>query len=176
VVRVGYGGSQGDRAAAAPWKVEHSGAPFVREDLGDVRNASASGAPERATRKVRSMHRESEKHGPVRDEHRRKETENLSRSGAGRTGEGRPGGGDVPTERPRTPPRGMSPADVARRAALTRHLPPSEFPADRARLLTHLRSHRAPELVIDAVSGLPEGQQFQTLGEVVRAIGLVTER
>jgi hypothetical protein len=42
-------------------------------------------------------------------------------------------------------------------------------------LLTHLRSRRAPESVIDAVSGLPEGEQFQTLGEVVRAIGLLTE-
>lgn len=121
------------------------------------------------------MHRESDKQGPVRDDYLRKETDNLSRSGAGRTGEGRPSGGDAPPER-RTPSRGMSPADVARRAALTRHLPPSEFPADRARLLTHLRSHRAPESVIDAVSGLPEGRQFRTLGEVVRAIGLLTER
>jgi hypothetical protein len=121
------------------------------------------------------MHRESDKQGPVRDD-LRKETDSLSRSGAGRTGEGRPGRGDTPPEQRRTPPRGMSPADVARRAALTRHLPPSEFPADRAHLLTHLRSQRAPESVIDAVSGLPEGKQFQTLGEVVRAIGLLSER
>jgi len=121
------------------------------------------------------MQRESDKQGPVRDEYLHKETESLSRNGAGHTGESRPGGGDASPERPRTPPRGMSPADVARRAALTRHLPPSEFPADRAHLLTHLRSHRAPESVIDAVSGLPEGQEFHTLGEVVRAIGLLTE-
>jgi hypothetical protein len=121
------------------------------------------------------MHRESDKQGPVRDDHVRKETENLSRGGADRAGEGRPSGGDTPPERRRTP-RGMSPADVARRATLTRHLPTSEFPADRARLLTHLRSHRAPESVIDAVSGLPEGKQFQTLGEVVREIGLLSER
>lgn len=121
------------------------------------------------------MQRESDKQGPVRDDYLRKETESLSRNGAGRTGESRPGGGDASSERPRTPPRGMSPADVARRAALTRHLPPSEFPADRARLLAHLRSHRAPESVVDAVSGLPEGREFTTLGEVVRAIGLLTE-
>jgi hypothetical protein len=120
------------------------------------------------------MQRESDKQGPVRDEYLRKETESL-RNGVGDTSASRPGGGDASPERPRTPPRGMSPADVARRAALTRHLPPSEFPADRARLLTHLRSHRAPESVIDAVSGLPEGQEFHTLGEVVRAIGLLTE-
>jgi hypothetical protein len=122
------------------------------------------------------MHRESDKQGPVRDDYLRKETESLSRSGVGRTGESRQGGGDAPPESPRTPPRGMSPADVARRAALTRHLPPSVFPADRASLLTHLRSHRAPETVVSAVSGLPEGQEFHTLGEVVRAIGLLSER
>jgi uncharacterized protein DUF2795 len=122
------------------------------------------------------MHRESDKQGPVRDDYLHKETESLSRNGVGHGREGRPGGGDAPPERPRTPPRGMSPADVARRAALTRHLPPSVFPADRARLLTHLRSHRAPESVVDAVSGLSEGKQFHTLGEVVREIGLLTER
>lgn len=122
------------------------------------------------------MQRESDKQGPVRDDYLRKETESLSRSGADRTGEGPARGGDAAAERPRTPLRGMSPADVARRAALTRHLPPSEFPADRARLLTHLRSRRAPESVIDAVSGLPEGKEFHTLGEVVRAIGLFSEQ
>lgn len=122
------------------------------------------------------MHRESEKHSPVRDDYLRKETGGLSRSGAGRTEEGRPEGDRATApERPRTPPRGMSPADVARRAELTRHLPPGEFPADRARLLTRLRARHAPDSVIDAVSGLPEGQEFQTLGEVVRAIGLRTE-
>jgi hypothetical protein len=120
------------------------------------------------------MQRESDKQGPVRDDYLHKETESLSRSGVGRTGESRTGGNDSP-EHPRTPPRGMSPADVARRAALTRHLPPSEFPADKAHLLAHLRSHRAPESVIDAVSGLPEGKEFHTLGEVVRDIGLLTE-
>jgi hypothetical protein len=118
------------------------------------------------------MHRESEKQGPVRDDFPRTEREGLGRGGAGRTEEGRA----TPPERPRTPSRGMSPADVARRAELTRHLPPGEFPADRARLLTHLRARRAPESVIDAVSGLPEGKQFQSLAEVVRAIGLRTER
>jgi hypothetical protein len=120
------------------------------------------------------MHRESDKQVRVRDEYLHKETESLSSGEAGR--ESRPGGGDAPPERPRTPSRGMSPADVARRAALTRHLPPNVFPADRARLLAHLRSHRAPESVVEAVSGLPEGERFSTLGEVVRAIGLLTER
>lgn len=119
------------------------------------------------------MQRESEKHGPVRGEYSRPGTEDLSRGGP----EDRAGGDrEAAPERPRTPPRGMSPAEVARRAELTRHLPPGEFPADRARLLNRLRSRRAPDSVVDAVSGLPEGKEFHSLGEVVRAIGLRTER
>jgi hypothetical protein len=114
------------------------------------------------------MHRESEKHGPVRGDYPRPGTEDLSRSGAEeRSGSDRA----TAPERPRTPPPGMSPADVARRAELTRHLPPGEFPADRASLLTRLKTRHAPDSVIDAVSGLPEDREFHTLGEVVRAIG-----
>jgi hypothetical protein len=117
------------------------------------------------------MHRESEKRSPVRDDYPRKETESLIRGGAIRTEEDRPGGRGTRPERPRS----VSPADVARRAELTRHLPPSEFPADRERLLAHLRTRKAPGSVIDAVSGLPDGPDYQSLGEVVRAIGLRTE-
>lgn len=65
----------------------------------------------------------------------------------------------------------MSPIDVARRAELSRHLPPDEFPADREGLLANLRRKRAPDSVIETVAGLPEGPRFQTVGEVIRAIG-----
>lgn len=127
------------------------------------------------------MHRESEKHSPVRHDSLRTDADSLIREGAaGPEGpEGlestSPGGRGSPAERP-APPRGMSPADVARRAELTRHLPPSEFPADRARLLAHLRSRKVPESVVDVVSRLPEGREFQSLAEVVRAVGLRSER
>lgn len=118
------------------------------------------------------MQRESDKQGIARDDHLRKETEDLiGGSGATRTDEDRAGRGEAMARRS---PRGVSPADVARRAELSRHLPPSEFPADRKRLLAHLRSRHAPDSVIDAVSGLPEGQEFRTIGEIVRAIGLRT--
>jgi hypothetical protein len=121
------------------------------------------------------MHRESEKHSPVREDHPRKESESLIRGGGATRTEGDGSGGrSTPPEHPGAP-RGMSPADVARRAELTRHLPPSEFPADRGRLLAHLRTRRAPDSVVDAISGLPEGREFQSLGEVVRAIGVRTE-
>src|SRR4051812_30090151 len=49
------------------------------------------------------------------------------------------------------PAPGMSPADVARRAELSRHLPPGEFPADRDGLLAHLRRKKAPASVIETI-------------------------
>src|SRR4051794_38628857 len=104
------------------------------------------------------MHRESEKQSPVRDEYLRKDTE-MSRNSAGRTETGRADetAHERTVARERRSPRGMSPAELARRAELTRHLPSGEFPADRARLLSRLQTRRVPDSVIDAVSGLPEG-------------------
>lgn len=115
------------------------------------------------------MHRESDDHGPARNDYLRKQS--LMRSGgATRADEDRPGGRAASPERPAAR-RCMSPADVARRAELTRHLPPAEFPADRSGLLAHLRARRAPDSVIDAISRLPEGREFHTIGEIVRALG-----
>ncbi|MCO6010605.1 DUF2795 domain-containing protein [Actinoallomurus purpureus] len=117
------------------------------------------------------MQRESDKQGTAQDEHLRKETTNLIRgSGTGRAEHG--GAGADAAAQPSRPARGMSPADVARRAELSRHLPPGEFPADRRHLLAHLRSKGAPDSVVEAISGLPEGKEFRTIGEVVREIGL----
>lgn len=117
------------------------------------------------------MQRESDKQGRARSDHLREETKDLVR---GREPVRVDGGADRPEGPGRRPARGVSPADVARRAELTRHLPPSEFPADRRRLLAYLRRRKAPESVVEAVSGLPEGQEFHTVGEIVRAIGLRT--
>jgi hypothetical protein len=117
------------------------------------------------------MQRESDKQGTAEDEHLRKEAKNLIRgSGAAQAEHG--GTGADPAARPPRSARGMSPAEVARRAELSRHLPPSEFPADRRRLLAHLRSKGAPDSVVETVSGLPEGKEFRTIGEIVREIGL----
>ncbi|MEV5705205.1 DUF2795 domain-containing protein [Actinoallomurus sp. NPDC052274] len=117
------------------------------------------------------MQRESDKQGTAQDEHLRKETNNLIR-GSGTTRSEHGGTGGDATARPARPARGMSPAEVARRAELSRHLPPSEFPADRRRLLAHLRSKGAPDSVVEAISGLPEGKEFHTIGDIVREIGL----
>lgn len=119
------------------------------------------------------MQRESDKQGTARDEHLRKESKNLiGASGSARVEHGGPDGGDATASAPARAARGMSPAEVARRAELSRHLPPGEFPADRRRLLAHLRSKSAPASVIEAVAGLPEGKEFKTVGEIIREIGL----
>src|SRR3954451_14880215 len=120
------------------------------------------------------MQRERNTRGTAEDDRLREETKDLIReTGAARAEEGGSGGGSA-SSRGSGATRGISPADVARRAELSRHLPPSEFPADRRRLLAHLRSRKAPDSVVEAISGLPEGQECRTIGEVVRAIGLRT--
>jgi hypothetical protein len=78
---------------------------------------------------------------------------------------------EFPSDNGTTKGGAMSPVDVARRAELSRHLPPGEFPADRDGLLAHLRRKDAPASVIETVSKLPEGSKFRSLGEVIRAIG-----
>lgn len=118
------------------------------------------------------MQRESDKQGGARSDRLREETKGLVREREPVRVEG--GGAGRPEGPARRSARGVSPADVARRAELTRHLPPSEFPADRRRLLAHLRRKKAPESVVEAVSRLPEGREFHTIGEIVRAIGLRT--
>jgi Protein of unknown function (DUF2795) len=121
------------------------------------------------------MQRDSDKRGTAQDEHLWKETDDLIRGTGAARGEHGGTGADAPA-RPSGAARGMSPAEVARRAELSRHLPPSEFPADRRRLLAHLRSKGAPDSVIEAVSGLPEGREFRTVGEIIREIGLTTRQ
>jgi Protein of unknown function (DUF2795) len=104
------------------------------------------------------MHRDSEQ---ARNEFLRNEANGTIRGGSPESGRSRPS-------------PGMSPADVARRAELSRHLPPGEFPADREGLLAHLRRKNAPASVIETISKLPEGPQFRSIGEVIRAIGTRT--
>jgi hypothetical protein len=117
------------------------------------------------------MQRESDKQGGARSDRLREETKDLAAGGEPVRVED---GGDRPEGPARQPVRGVSPIDVARRAELTRHLPPSEFPADRRRLLSRLRGKKAPRSVIEAVSELPDDREFRTIGEIVRAIGLRT--
>jgi hypothetical protein len=72
-------------------------------------------------------------------------------------------------------PAGMTEADVEQRADIAIWLEPGKLPAARDALLEQLRETGAPDEVVAAVSRLPAGQQFRTIGEIVRAIGIPTE-
>ena len=69
----------------------------------------------------------------------------------------------------------MTDADVQRRADIAIWLPPGKLPADRDAILGYLQDTGAPDEVIDAVASLPAGQEFGTIGEMARALGIHTE-
>jgi len=73
-------------------------------------------------------------------------------------------------------PAGMTPADVERRSAVARWLEPHKFPSDRDTMLDYLQREGAPDEVTDAIAALPAGQPFDRTGDVIRALGIPTER
>lgn len=130
------------------------------------------------------MERGSSKHSPHLDEEMEKEDQTITRTGQQpRPEEWRQTEPfDEPhldTELPEgdepAAPRGMTPADVERRADIARWLPPHKFPADRAALLAFLQHEGAPDDVVDAIASLPGRRKFATIGEVVRALGIPYE-
>jgi hypothetical protein len=82
---------------------------------------------------------------------------------------------ELPSEQEPAAPRGMTPADVERRADIARWLPPHKLPADRDALLEFLQHEGAPDDVTDAIASLPAGRSFATIGEVARALGIPYE-
>jgi hypothetical protein len=61
---------------------------------------------------------------------------------------------------------------VELRSDLARHLDRTAFPATRARLLEILTAQFAEQRLLDLVSTLPEGESYNTVGELARALGL----
>jgi hypothetical protein len=61
------------------------------------------------------------------------------------------------------------------RSELARHLDRASFPASRADLLEILTARQAEQRLLDMVSSLPEGARFDSLAELVRAVGLPIE-
>ncbi len=130
------------------------------------------------------MQRESSKHGPRLDEEMEEEDQTILRSGQPpHTEEWREtepfDSGPLETELPGNEepaaPRGMTPADVERRADIARWLPRHKFPVDRDTLLAFLRHEGAPDDVVDAIASLAARRNFATIGEVVRALGIPYE-
>ena len=72
-------------------------------------------------------------------------------------------------------PVGMTPDAVAARAELARWLDRANFPSDGPGLVEAARDHRAPEVVVAELERLPEGESYERIGDVVRALGYPTE-
>ena len=72
-------------------------------------------------------------------------------------------------------PVGMDPDAVVARAELARWLDRADFPSTGADLVERARDHRAPDAVADELSRLPEGDVYERIGDVVRALGYPTE-
>ncbi len=72
-------------------------------------------------------------------------------------------------------PVGMTEDAVIARAELARWLDRADFPSDGPNLVEAALDHRAPDAVVDELGRLPEGQTYERIGDVVRALGYPTE-
>ncbi|NJP32508.1 DUF2795 domain-containing protein [Micromonospora thermarum] len=130
------------------------------------------------------MERVNSKHGPRLDEQMSQEVAGLVQgpgTGGSRVDEQRvpePAGEDQP-ETTTAPagelrsgaPKGMSSRDVEDRSRLGRFITMSALPGDRATLIANARDNDAPDDIITALEGLPEGIRYQTVSEVWAALG-----
>ena len=128
----------------------------------------------------------STKHNPRVDEELEHEMQGLLKSGrATRAEEWRDvepsaeGDPDVDSDPAGTlvggTPVGMDADAVVRRAELARWLDRADFPADGPTLVEAARDHRAPDAVAAELERLPEGEIYERIGDVVRALGYPTE-
>jgi hypothetical protein len=72
-------------------------------------------------------------------------------------------------------PVGMDADAVVARAELARWLTREPFPGTRDQLIEAARDHRAPDAVVAELERLPEGETFERIGDVARALGYPTE-
>ena len=72
-------------------------------------------------------------------------------------------------------PVGMDADAVVARAELARWLDRADFPSDGPNLVEAALDHRAPDAVVDELRRLPEGETYERIGDVVRALGYPTE-
>ena len=77
---------------------------------------------------------------------------------------------------PATSP-GTSQGDIERRAALAEALGKEVWPADRDQLIAKAQEDATvPDPVLADLRRLPEGQQFENVQDVARALGIGTEQ
>jgi hypothetical protein len=72
-------------------------------------------------------------------------------------------------------PVGMDGDAVESRAEIARWLDRADFPSSAADLVEAARGHQAPDAVVAELGRLPEGETFERVGDVVRALGYPTE-
>jgi uncharacterized protein DUF2795 len=72
-------------------------------------------------------------------------------------------------------PVGMTEDAVVARAELARWLVRADFPADGPALVEAALDHRAPDAVVAELERLPEGETYERIGDVARALGYPTE-
>jgi hypothetical protein len=72
-------------------------------------------------------------------------------------------------------PVGMDADAVESRAELARWLDRADFPSTGPDLAEAARHHQAPGAVVTELERLPEGETYERIGDVVRALGYPTE-
>jgi hypothetical protein len=72
-------------------------------------------------------------------------------------------------------PVGMDPDAVVARAELARWLDRADYPNTGPGLVEAARDHRAPDAVVAELEKLPDGETYDRIGDVVRALGYPTE-
>jgi hypothetical protein len=72
-------------------------------------------------------------------------------------------------------PVGTDPDAVATRAELARWLDRADFPSTGPDLVEAARDHRAPDAVVTQLERLPQGETFERICDVGRALGYPTE-
>ena len=72
-------------------------------------------------------------------------------------------------------PVGMDADAVVARAELARWLDRADYPNTGPGLVEAARDHRAPDAVVAELAKLPDGETYERIGDVVRALGYPTE-
>ena len=72
-------------------------------------------------------------------------------------------------------PVGMDADAVVARAELARWLDRADYPNSGPGLVEAARDHRAPDAVVAELEKLPDGETYERIGDVVRALGYPTE-
>lgn len=128
---------------------------------------------------------QTDKHGALLDEELQHETRGLVQGGhSTRAEEWRdpePAGEDQPTgdriypEDRRGNPEGMTQTDIDERTDIARVLSTHAFPGRRDELVALATENEATDHVVSLLRSLPEGETFENVQDVAKALGLHVE-